>query len=384
MESVTKQEQENAPSVVGRFFLKRLLLIPLGLVALVATLYAQQNPDWTEHVYSLSVYPVVSTGVGFLPSLVGFSVAEWVGALFLLFCLGYVVYYIRKIVVSKGERGMVAYRGVAGMIAIACSVYFCFTLLCGLNYYRFTFTQYTGYEVEQSSVEDLDQLCATLADDLGQAREQLGESTDLFAFDSGDFDACAQQSVMAIQMLAEQYPVLERPLYSEPKPVIASELMSYAGIAGVFFPFTCESNINVDVPMFTLPSTMAHELAHQCGFMREDEANFIAYLACMQTDDPLMHYSGLYLAFSHSISALKKVDPELASEILTGLSPAVQSDRERYRQHLAQYEGVISDVSTSVNDTYLKANNQTDGVGGYGRMVDLLLAEQSAAADLIL
>lgn len=381
MEAAAKKEEKSVPGLFKRLFIKRLLFIPLGILAYAATLYAQHNPSWTEHVYSLSVYPVVSTIVGFLPSLVRFSVAEWFVVFVILFCLGYVIYYVRKIIVSKGERGMVVYRGAVGVVAIACVVYFSFTILCGLNYYRYTFTQYTGYEVEQSSVEELGQLCTTLVDDLGQVRSQVSEEADLFAFNSEDFDSCAQHSVAAIQLLAEQYPVLERQLYSSPKPVLASELMSYAGIAGVFFPFTCESNINVDVPVFTLSSTMTHELAHQCGFMREDEANFIAYLACMQSDDSLTQYSGLYLAFSHSISALKKVDPELASEILSDLSPTVQGDRERYSQHLAQYEGVISNVSNSVNDTYLKANNQTDGVGGYGRMVDLLLAEQRATAD---
>ena len=38
-----------------------------------------------------------------------------------------------------------------------------------------------------------------------------------------------------------------------------------------------------------------------------------------------------------------------------------------------QYEGKISEASSRVNDTYLKANSQTDGIQSYGRMVDLLL-----------
>ena len=141
-----------------------------------------------------------------------------------------------------------------------------------------------------------------------------------------------------------------------------------------------ESNINVNEPLFTLPFTMSHELAHQCGFMREDEANFIAYLACKQVDDPLVRYSGLYSAFTRSISALAKVDPEAASKVRAGLSSEVQRDMEQSSRHYARYDGVIADISTSVNDTYLKANNQADGVGGYGRMVDLLLAEQRATA----
>lgn len=362
-----------------KFLLKRLLFILLGVAAYIVTKYAQYNPHWTEQVYSQSVYPVLSTAVGFLPSLVGFSAAEWLVALFLLFCLGYIVYYVRKVIISKDGRGMAAYRGVAGATAIFCMMYFVSTALGGLNYHRYTFTYYTGYYVEQSSVEELEQLCTSLAGDIGRVREQLGEDTDLFAPGPVDFDYYAQRSVLAMQMLAEQYPTLDRSLYSTPKPVVMSELMSHAGIVGVFFPFTLESNINVNVPFFRLPATMAHELAHQCGFMREDEANFIAYLACKRLDEPMILYSGLFLAFDHSISALEEVDPELASEIMSGLSQAVLRDMVQREQFWTQYEGIISNVSNIVNDIYLKVNNQMDGVYSYYRMVDLLLAEQRAA-----
>lgn len=363
-----------------KFLLKRLLFILPGVAAYIVTKYAQYNPGWTEQVYSRPVYPVLSTAAGFLLSLVGFSATEWLVVLFLLFCLGYIVYYVRKVIVSKDGRGMIAYRGAAGAAAIFCTVYFIFTALCGLNYHRRTFTYYTGYYVEQSSVEELRQLCMSLAGDIGRVREQLGEDTDLYATGRGGFDYYAKQSVLAMQILAEQYPVLDRSLYSAPKPVVMSKLMSNAGIGGVFFPFTLESNINVNAPFFTLPSTMAHELAHQCGFMREDEANFIAYLACKQSDEPMMIYSGLFLAFNHSISALKEVDPKLVADIMSGLSQAVRHDMVQHAQFWNRYDGIISNVSSTINDMYLKANNQADGVYSYDRMVNLLLAEQRAAA----
>ena len=87
---------------IRKFLLKRMLFVPFGIVALAATSYARKYPDWAEHVYAQGVYPALSNVVGFLPSLVSFSVAEWVAALFLLFCVGYVVYCVRKLVVSKG------------------------------------------------------------------------------------------------------------------------------------------------------------------------------------------------------------------------------------------------------------------------------------------
>lgn len=371
---------------IRKFLLKRMLLIPLGIVALAATAYARANPDAAEW-YARAVYPALSSVVGFLPSLVRFSVAEWVAALFLLFCLGYLIFCIRKLVVSKGARLMVAYRGAMGVVAICSTVYFLFTALCGLNYYRYTFTEHAGYDVEEAEAEpaqrqeELVALTATLADELGQTRALLGDDADLFDVEPGQFERYAQESVDAMRKLAEQYPALERPLYSPPKPVLASELMSYANIGGMFFPFTMESNINVDNPSFAIPWAMAHELAHQCGFMREDEANFIAYLACKGSDDAMMRYSGYLLAYDNAISALRKVDPEAASAIASGLSAAVQRDLAQRAEHWAKYEGPVQDVSNAANDTYLKANNQADGMRSYGRMVDLLLAEQRAEGE---
>ena len=139
-----------------------------------------------------------------------------------------------------------------------------------------------------------------------------------------------------------------------------------------------ESNINVDNPFFTVPWTMAHELAHQCGFMREDEANFIAYLACKESDDALMRYSGLLLAYDNATAALRKADPEAATQIAAGLAPSVQRDLAERAEHWARYEGPVQEASNAANDAYLKANNQSDGMRSYGRMVDLLLAEQRA------
>ena len=364
---------------------KRLLFLLPGLLAFGVTLYAQAHPDWTELVYSQAVYPVLSSIIGFVPSLMPFSVAQWWVVLFLLLCLWYVVYYVRKLMKGRGAinshicadgprltggsnqafgginvddssvgaeeaplvdgshpcetsldagagaaracgRGILVYRGIVGVLAIVSMLYFAFTILCGLNYYRYTFASFTGYELQQSQVGELEQLCVSLAEGMNETRAQVGEGAEVIAADALAFERYSQQSVAAMRALAEQYPVLQRPLYSEPKPVLVSELMSASGIMGIFFPFTVESNINKDIPLFTLPSTMAHELVHQCGFMREDEANFIAYLACVQSGDPLMRYSGYYLAFTHATSALRSADPEAVTAVMSGLSATVRED----------------------------------------------------------
>ncbi len=358
-----------------KFLSLRWLFIIPGVVAYLLNQYAQNHPDWAEQ-YSRTVYPMVSDAVGFLPSLVKFSVSEWLAVAVLLFWLLYIGYYLRQVVISKGDRGLVVYRASLGVVAMASVIYFCFTLLGGLNYYRDSFLSYTPYHEETYSEEELVKLCQSLADEMGQARERLGEDHDPRLQASADFSYYAQQSVVSMQLLAKQYPILARSFYSTPKPVVMSKLMSRAGIMGIFIPFTLESDINADLPVSMIPVTMTHELAHQCGFMYEDEANFIAYLACRKQDDPMIRYSGLFQAFDYSISALANVDAQKALAITTSLPEQVRQDMIARDQYWAKYEGIVSDVSNNVNDAYLKANNQTDGVSSYHKMVNLLLAEQ--------
>ena len=52
---------------------------------------------------------------------------------------------------------------------------------------------------------------------------------------------------------------------------------------------------------------------------------------------------------------------------------AVQ-DLQENNEYWDQYEGKVAEVSNQVNDTYLKLNDQKDGVQSYGRVVDLMLA----------
>lgn len=147
-------------------------------------------------------------------------------------------------------------------------------------------------------------------------------------------------------------------------------------ITGVFTCWTMEANVNVDIPDYSRASTMAHELAHLHGFMREDEANFLAYLACMASDDPVVRYSGTMLALIYSGNALAGQDMELYGKLWTMYHQGMVRDFADNSAYWDQYEDtVISETADKVNDVYLKANEQEDGVKSYGRVVDLLLAE---------
>ena len=125
---------------------------------------------------------------------------------------------------------------------------------------------------------------------------------------------------------------------------------------------------------------MCHELSHICGYMREDEANFISYLACIGSGEQDFAYSGTMLALIHSTNQLYAVDPEGWSEVRELLSDGVRRDLAANSLYWAKYDTPVGDSASRVNDAYLKANDQQDGLKSYGRMVDLLIAFYRADA----
>ena len=107
--------------------------------------------------------------------------------------------------------------------------------------------------------------------------------------------------------------------------------------------------------------------------MREDEANFIGYLACIGSDAEAFQYSGYLTGWVYAGNALAKADFEGYCRLYEQLDPQAIEDLGENNRFWDQFEGTVSEVSTKVNDTYLKAHSQTDGVKSYGRMVDLML-----------
>ena len=352
----------------------------LGILALGLIWWAKGHPDWVEQSYSLWFYPRWAGLLSSLSTPLPFSLGEWVviaaggTALVFLFCS------IRGIFRGKGKRKkrllLLLYRS-GGAAAL---VLFLFTLSGGLNYYRYSFTVYSGLEVQPSSVSQLAQLCQELADTANELRENLAEDAQgVYTYAPTSHWELSEKAMESYQQLMEVYPQWE-PLLRlagqvRPKPVFFSEAMSYMQIVGVFFPYTMEANVNIHTSDIDIPHAMCHELCHIAGFMREDEANFIAYLACRESESDDFRYSGTMTALIHATNALYSADRELYQQVMSTLSPQVQKDLQADSLYYQAHKSLFGDFSTKVNDVYLKANSQTDGVASYGRMVDLLLAD---------
>jgi hypothetical protein len=163
-------------------------------------------------------------------------------------------------------------------------------------------------------------------------------------------------------------------LDSNIKPVMLSELMSYTHITGVYSFFTGEANLNVAFPDYTLPFTAAHEFSHQRGIAREDEANFMAFLVCIESKDNYIRYCGYLNLYEYVASALYSADPELYYVAEGSLPKPVKDEMIAYSRFFQKYRhSVASQVSGAVNNSFLIIHG-TEGTKSYGMVVDLAVA----------
>ena len=164
--------------------------------------------------------------------------------------------------------------------------------------------------------------------------------------------------------------------YSKVKPVSLSRYMTYTHISGVYSFFTGEANVNFNYPDFVIPYTIAHEMAHQRGVAREDEANFTAFLVCTASDDPYIRYSGYVEVLREILSALYKADKEKYSDLIKTRYPSrVASEMSAYSRFFEPYrESTASKVVSATNDTYLRSQAVQAGERSYGLVTDLAVA----------
>ena len=139
--------------------------------------------------------------------------------------------------------------------------------------------------------------------------------------------------------------------------------------------YTGETNINTNFPDYTIPFTSAHEMAHQRGFAREKEANFVAFLVCEASNDPYIRYSGKLSMLEYILNALYSEESDLYYEIFYLLDIKVRCELVAYSDFFDTYrDSTASEISSAVNDTYLKSQGQTEGEKSYGLVVDLAVA----------
>lgn len=310
--------------------------------------------------YARTIYPFLTGSIGRFFGLFPFSASELLLYLLLFFSLFYGITRLTdwKWIVNRA-------------FLLTAALFFLYTVNCGINYYHLPFSYFSGFETAKYSTEELKGLCLFLTERLNQAEEKLHSLPD-YELLAGAKEY-AEAGKKAMELLGEEYPSLSG-FYPKPKKLLFSRLLSVQQLSGIYSPFTIEANYNGEMTAYNIPVTICHELSHLRGFMREDEANFIGFLACIGSENLEFQYSGYMMGWIYAGNALAKEDFEAYAEYYSQLNSGIREDFTENNLFWRRFDTHIAKAADAVNDAYLKANNQEQGVKSYGRAVDLLLS----------
>lgn len=362
------------------------LWIPALLVSLsvILNILARLSRGFSDF-YVNRIFPVWVETYGRFTGLFPFSVGEWLLYLAVcllgLFLLGGVVYLAGRGKLPRGYK--------SGYQKYALFLYWVFGIVCMIMTLN-CFLLYQASPITQRFQIAANQGRKYGADELGILRDYVvkraDELSDCFDRDENgyivyDLDL-AQEAVSRMQQLGRRFPNLKG-YYPEPKKLYLSGFYSQQYIMGYYFPFSMEANYNNQMYITNVPVTMCHELSHLKGFILEDEANFIGYLACVDSEDALFQYSAYLSVIGYLDRDFYQAIGQDSGEYVrhVPINDTVQRDKifltgeawQQVEEKAVLDTEVVKQAADTFLNTTLTLNGVSDGTMSYSRVVELLL-----------
>ena len=318
------------------------------------------SQERVEYFYSRAFYPFIASIFRILLGWIPFSVGDVIYTGVIICCLYFSFKNIR--IFLKSNNKLVLFKSGFGQLLLTFGwTWVVFQVLWGINYNRPGIG--AQFKLEESRLSP---------DDLNHLAEVLVNETNRYAPGRKNcpYSHTAQLAVInkAYDSLGKNYDFLKctNPSF---KTSLFGILGNYMGYGGYYNPFSGEAQVNNKLPVFGLPYTCAHEVAHQLGFAKESEANFIGYLAALHSGDSSLRYAANLDIFLYANSALRRKDSAAASLLFEKLSPIAKSDLKEYSKFIKKYQGPIDDFTTQFYTQFLHVNNQPEGMQSYSRVV---------------
>ncbi|HZT57281.1 MAG TPA: DUF3810 domain-containing protein [Pyrinomonadaceae bacterium] len=360
---------------VGSFALTcwKALRAPLGLIAAVFIFQeiAGFFPQLVERFYSRAVFPSVAGALSF-SSLVNFSLGEALLVLVIAALAVWLALLARKILGRREQAGAILVRALSRLLWALGAGLALYMIVFGLNYQRQSLSQTLEFERRDPTAAEIVAISRDVLDNVNRNYAESGANAG--AQGGSRLPLSPGELYSALEAAYENEPLLRGASGArvQPKPVYFSGVMSRLGISGIYSPFTGEPNYNALQPDCDLPFAVAHEMAHQRGYAREDEANFIAFLVCTKSSNPYVRYSG-YLNALRVLGILARVSPGSFREVVATLGEGPRADLKARAQFWARYSGRLAQFGQSVNNVYLRVNGVRSGVRNYNEASALIV-----------
>lgn len=370
--SKDNNKHKNNNSSNGHRYLWLIFTLILLALAGLLELLARKVPDFAPF-YSTTFYQFFQGSISKFPNLFPFSLSE-----LLLYALpiAFIVTLIIKLTKRKSPIRLfkISFVIISALLLI-------YQLNCGINYHNTSFAIRENFKTDTADIDALDDFCAYIGEKLIENSNIIKENYPDMNLENSDDQIIFYQrgnelqknAVSAMEHIGSIYPSLNG-YYPRPKSIINSRIFSNMGVTGIYSPFTIEANYNREMTPYNLPFTLCHELSHLRGYMDEKEANFIGFLACVNSDDLAFQRSGYMMAWVYAGNQLYKVNSESYINIRDSLPYDVRKELTDNNDFWNEHETKASDIQDALNDEYLKINGIPEGIKSYDRVVELMLS----------
>jgi hypothetical protein len=343
----------------------------LLIISAIAIKWLSFYPDWVEKNYTYGIYPVIAKLQRQLFGWIPFSIGD-IFYLFLVMVILVKTSQFFRLLFKKQITRKYFITGLQQFIFFFLFLYIVFNLLWGLNYNRKGIAAQLKLDVREFSVTDLD----TLATVLYQRLNYYAAQVDTLKRDSIKYKKYLfQKGNKAYRSIGAEYSFLNYS-FTSIKPSLYSSVGHLIGFTGYYNPFSGEAQVKTTFPLFLQPYITAHEIAHQLGYGKENEANFVAFLACRSFDDndfryscyfDLCHYAFTEILASGDTNLLRKF-------IILERHPQVKKDNRELWSYYRRTRNFIEPLMSKLYSEYLRFNNQPEGKKTYDKVITWLIA----------
>jgi hypothetical protein len=348
--------------------LRDRLLISLIMVSILLKVFSL-DAAWVEKYYTFGLYPVISRILRAVLGWIPFSVGDIVYiAAFLFFVLK--AWKFVSLLAKRQVKEYLSWILFRKYLRLVFWIYIVFNVFWGLNYDRQGIAQQFGLKVEHYTPADLFELTSALQQRLNYYAEGVDS---LKRLPLNNNQNLFKEGIAAYKNASRQYSFLS---YYQPsiKPSMLTYLGEYFGFTGYYNPFTGEAQLKTTVPVFTKPFIVCHEMGHQLGYAKENEANFSSYLAGRVSDNIEFRYSVYYDMYGYAMSDLFVYNLPCFIELKKSELPQVKKDNKTYRDYILKSRNAVEPVMSIAYDRYLRMNNQPHGKETYNEVVAWLIA----------
>ena len=335
-----------------------------GILALTMYLIGL-SPVFVEKVYVHGIYPYISVTLRFLSSFFPFSLGD---VLYLLL-IGYMLWSIYRFCrryfkkqLTKSDLVVVLLRAATFPLIL----YIAFKLLWGLNYSRLPIAEQLGIKNEKYDTKELVALGDYMVDQINTI--QILRNPDTLIQHIYSAEELEPKAASSYQQLTTKNTFFK---YNSPalKPVLSSWIVTKIGLEGYYNPLSGEANLNMMLNEANLPFVACHEISHQLGIAREDEANLFGYLAATASADLNFKYSGNYCVLKNVLFEIGVKSPVDYARLRKKINAATLKDFKADREFWRKYNSNMFGYMETTLDQFLKLNNQQKGVDSYQDIV---------------